>query len=87
MKNYRGKLVICSMESRLKIFIKNSSSDINFGTYDLEVKLLANGGRMFKNREYKAQLFVDEEKGKLTVVVYDDNSGLEAFKKNVLKSS
>jgi hypothetical protein len=75
------------MESKLKIFIKNSSSDINFGTYDLEVKLLANGGRMFKNREYRAQLFVDEEKGKLTVVVYDDNSGLEAFKKNVLKST
>ena len=71
----------------MKIFVKNSSCDINFGTYDLEVKLLTNGGRMFKNKEYKSQLFVDEEKGKLTVVVYDDNSGLAAFKKNVLKSS
>lgn len=75
------------MGSKLKIFVKNSSSDINFGTYDLEVKLLADGGRMFKNKEYKAELFVDEEKGKLTVVVYDDNNGLQAFKKNVLKSS
>lgn len=41
---------------------------------------------MFKNREYKAQLFVDEEKGKLTIAVYDDYNGLQAFKKNVLKT-
>ncbi len=71
----------------MKIFIKNSSADINFGTYDLEVKLLSDGGRMFQNKEYRAQLFVDEKQGKITLVVYNDNNGLEAFKKNVLKSS
>ena len=67
----------------MTIFIKNSSEDINFGTYELDARILTEGGRVFKNKEYKAELFVDEKKGKLTIVVYDDSNSIKNFKRKI----
>ena len=55
-----------------QIFIKNSSSQVNFGYYDLDVKFLTDGGRVFLDREYKAKIEVDEKNIKMRITLYEE---------------
>lgn len=52
-----------------KVEVKNSSTDINFGSYRLEVRFRTDGGRLYKDKEYKAKLEIDEEKNILRIIV------------------
>lgn len=52
-----------------KIFVKNSSSDINFGYYDVEIIVRTDGGRLYLSKEYGAKLEVDEKTNKLKVIL------------------
>jgi len=74
------------LNENLKIFIKNSSKDINFGDYALEVKMMMDGGRVLHDKEYIAKVYCIEKEQKIIVVVADDRSGLETFENNVLRS-
>lgn len=54
-----------------KIFVKNSSTDVNFGYYDLDVVIRTDGGRLYLNQKYEAKLEVDEEKNILRVTIQE----------------
>ena len=52
-----------------KTEVKNSSTDINFGSYKLEARFRTDGGRLYKDKEYKASIEVDEEKNILRIII------------------
>ena len=52
-----------------KVEVKNSSTDINFGNYKLEARFRTEGGRLYKDKEYKAKLEIDEDKNILRIIV------------------
>ena len=57
------------MDKLGRIFIKNSSGDVNFGSYDLDVGIYIDSGRIWFNKEYKAEFKVDDEKNRLTIII------------------
>jgi len=52
-----------------KVEVKNSSTDINFGSYKLEARFRTEGGRLYKDKEYKASIEVDDEKNILRIII------------------
>jgi hypothetical protein len=52
-----------------KTEVKNSSTDINFGSYKLEARFRTDGGRLYKDKEYKASIEIDEEKNILRIII------------------
>ena len=52
-----------------QIFVKNSSSEVNFGDYKLDLQIRTDGGRIFTSKKYEATIEVDEVKNILKVTI------------------
>jgi hypothetical protein len=58
-----------------RIFVKNSSTDVNFGYYELKVEIRTDGGRLYLDRKYWAKLQVDEQSNILRIIVCEEKGG------------
>ena len=52
-----------------KVFVKNSSSDINYGSYWPEIRFRTDGGRLYLDKTYMATLKVDEKQNKIIITL------------------
>ena len=65
------------------IFIKNSSKDINFGDYDLKVKICTDGGRVYQDRNYLSRVYCNEKKNLITVLVVEQESSFDLYERTI----
>jgi len=54
------------------IFVKNSSSDINFGTYEPIIRIRTDGGRLYFTKKYVTRFECDEKLNRLIIIIEEE---------------
>ena len=52
-----------------QIFVKNSSTEVNFGDYKLDLQIKTDGGRIYTSKKYEATIEVEEPKNILRIII------------------